>query len=774
MTRFLNVAALALCLGSASFANTDKHESLDVPFELLSGSVSSLDLLIDGNKSFDIISPGGLNYDSGTGTVFFDINGPLFCFEFADDFLDPALRLSVEDANGDIILDAFRLNSPLQYNLGTNEIVMNTPASAACFYDGADDFGLEGQPPLPPLDDGDRIFGDRLEGRSNLLIEFIDVPQFVRVDEVVSYSIRVSNLGNRDVNNVGFQELYPRNPVFFPEGQLISGFYQCVGSNGGQCADATPGTNEPSIRGQNISLPVGGSVRFNVNRAVFSDSQIGGTITLRAGAIAGDMGEIPPAFDAKTINMTVIGEGQTLSAEMVNSAPPVANGSDQAIIEVTALDDNKNPTPDVFVEVVNVDGLSISPASGTTGADGKFTFLANTIGNGQAGSFMPEFGAPDLQNDGVTTVALVEFVAGDPDQIFAATTVDNAIANGTDPGIVQIEILDAFDNPVPGAEVSVQAADSLNFAATSVLTDSNGIAEFSATSVNSGTFNPVFSAAGIVATATSPVSFVPGDPAQLAFVVQPSDTGLGSPISPAVVIEVQDADGNRVSSDNESDITVRLRQNNLNIATLVSFEPVINGQLELGNLIMAIAGQDFSLRASADNIDFGITSAESTLFDVLVDDLAVNLNGFDNAYSQGQTQSGSETVAFTYTNNAGNLTFLFNVFRVFDTVTGQELTPGQYQDMFANVAFGPAGFEDYIRGLSGQSADNVVAPATVMIDVLFELGNNAPIGNFELTIASYDVSDVDPQTVTLEDAIAGVYGAPIATASEIIDLIAAN
>ena len=79
--------------------------------------------------------------------MIFDINGPLFCFEFADDFLDPAVRLSVADANGDIIMDSFRLSSPLQYRLGTSEIAMSTPASAACFFDGGDGFGLEGEPP---------------------------------------------------------------------------------------------------------------------------------------------------------------------------------------------------------------------------------------------------------------------------------------------------------------------------------------------------------------------------------------------------------------------------------------------------------------------------------------------------------------------------------------------------------------------------------------------------------------------------------------------------
>ena len=205
---------------------------------------------------------------------------------------------------------------------------------------------------------------------------------------------------------LGFQELYPpETRLFFPRGPAAERFLPVYWQQtGGQCADAAPEPNDPSIRGQDINLPVGGSVRFNISRAVFADSQIGGTIELLAGAIAGDMGEVPPAFDVETATMTVIGEGQTISAVMMNDPSPIANGVDQAIIEVTALDDNKNPTPDVFVELVNDDGLSISPSSGTTGADGTFTFFASTVGNAQAGSYTPEFGAPDLQTSGVTTI----------------------------------------------------------------------------------------------------------------------------------------------------------------------------------------------------------------------------------------------------------------------------------------------------------------------------------------------------------------------------------
>lgn len=375
MTRFFNISALALCLGTAGFANANPRDSLDVPFELLSGPTTSLNLLIDEGRSFDIISPEGLNYDSATGTVVFDIQGPLTCFEFDDDYSTPGVRLSVNDANGDTILDAFRLNNPLQYRLSTNEIAMSTPDSSACFFKGNDGFGLEGVPPVPPLDDGDQIFGDRLEGRSDLLIEFIDVPEFAHVNDFVSYSIRVSNLGTRDISKVGFQEIYPRNPAFFPEGQLQSGLYQCIGSNGGQCADAAPGLKDASIRGQNISLPAGGSVQFNITRAIFAESQVGGTIELLAAAIAADMGEVPPAFDAKSAYITVLGQSHQVEFFTQPSDVVVGEAIDPPVV-IRVVDEFGNP--------VITDNSSVITLQLRLGGQGQAIFPDKTVINGIA------------------------------------------------------------------------------------------------------------------------------------------------------------------------------------------------------------------------------------------------------------------------------------------------------------------------------------------------------------------------------------------------------
>jgi len=614
---FLTGLGLALSL-SCAVAQTSGNSSAPQDEQAFSGIIGSLDLLLNESKTFDIISPDGVSYDSDGGFILFDVDGPLTCFNLIEQPVGQALSVISMDGNDHAILEGLRLADPLEYRLFSGQIAMKVPLTGACFYKSDQGFGLNGNTPVVPIDDGDQIFSDRLEGRSDLLIEFIGAPQFVRPSEVVNYTIRLSNNGTLNANAVGFQELYPSNATLFPGGQLQSGFYFCSASSGAQC----PSQSEDGyIRAQDISIPPGGSVQFAVTRPVRASSTIGSTIELNAAAVDASSEGRLASWDAKTHIMTVVGEGQTIAAEVTNAVAPVANGDDTAEIRVTALDSFKNATPNVLVQLTNADGLIIQPASGVTGPDGSVTFTATTSGLAQAGTFQPQFLAPNLGPSGVSTQVDVNFVAGSPSQISAETLVDNVTANGISVATVAVEILDAWDNPVPSTSVAVDNADGLQFAQSSVATNSDGIASFVASTVEAGVYSPVFGHADILDTVASPVTFVPGNPNKLAFLVQPTTTALGAAISPAVVIEVQDAQGNRVFDDNQSQITVRLFQGATQIGTpLVSFEAVSTGQITLADLVMNQGGQDFFLRASADNVNFGISSSNSTTFEVTFPD----------------------------------------------------------------------------------------------------------------------------------------------------------
>ncbi|RFF32405.1 carboxypeptidase-like regulatory domain-containing protein, partial [Wenzhouxiangella sediminis] len=136
------------------------------------------------------------------------------------------------------------------------------------------------------------------------------------------------------------------------------------------------------------------------------------------------------------------------------------------------------------------------------------------------------------------------------------------------------------------------------------------------------------------------------------------------------------------------------------------------------------------------------------------DELQVSLAGLSGSYFQGDAQTGSEQAQFTFVDNGGgNIGQIFNVFLLLDD-TGTPVASPVYDQFFAGFTSNPA---DYIRGLSGTSPANVVAPQTVDVDLLFGLQPEAPVGDYSIQLTSYDVTGVDPNDVSLTNALAGDY-----------------
>ncbi|MBB6087911.1 Ig-like domain repeat protein [Wenzhouxiangella marina] len=105
-------------------------------------------------------------------------------------------------------------------------------------------------------------------------------------------------------------------------------------------------------------------------------------------------------------------------------------------------------------------------------------------------------------------------------------------------------------------------------------------------------------------------------PTQLAFFVQPTDTTVNQSISPAVVVEVQDASGTLVSLDNSTIIQLSLASDPSGVATLggtVSAQ-VSGGQATFANLSIDQVGTGFSLLAE-DSLA-ALSPDTSVLFDI--------------------------------------------------------------------------------------------------------------------------------------------------------------
>ena len=98
-------------------------------------------------------------------------------------------------------------------------------------------------------------------------------------------------------------------------------------------------------------------------------------------------------------------------------------------------------------------------------------------------------------------------------------------------------------------------------------------------------------------------SIVAGAPAELVFIVQPSDTSSAVPIAPAVEVQVQDAFGNPVVADNSTEIMLTLSGGTAG-ALLAGGGPVTvsSGVAEFNGLTVDLAGAGYQLQASASGL----------------------------------------------------------------------------------------------------------------------------------------------------------------------------
>lgn len=123
---------------------------------------------------------------------------------------------------------------------------------------------------------------------------------------------------------------------------------------------------------------------------------------------------------------------------------------------------------------------------------------------------------------------------------------------------------------------------------------------------------------GSLATGTSNTfNIIPGDPVSLAFVVQPSDAAVDASLDPAVIVEVLDAGGDRVTWDNSSEIELSLTGGSGGTLSGGSAVTVTDGIAEFGSLSVDLEGTDYLLEA-VDNAG-ALTPANSVLFDIFVD-----------------------------------------------------------------------------------------------------------------------------------------------------------
>src|SRR5439155_1743797 len=195
----------------------------------------------------------------------------------------------------------------------------------------------------------------------------------------------------------------------------------------------------------------------------------------------------------------------------------------------------------------------------------------------------------------------------------------NAVAGAANSPATQVAVQDAQGNTVTTATISITLAIGTNpasgtLAGTKTVAAVNGVATFSTLSLNVvGTgYTLTAAATGLTGATSTAFNIGVGAAAKLVFSVQPSNSGAGAAITPAVQVTVQDAQGNPVTTATTS-FTFAIGTNPAS-GTLAYTTPVaaVNGVATFSNLSMDVAGTGYTLTASAT----GLTGVTSSAFNI--------------------------------------------------------------------------------------------------------------------------------------------------------------
>ena len=168
-----------------------------------------------------------------------------------------------------------------------------------------------------------------------------------------------------------------------------------------------------------------------------------------------------------------------------------------------------------------------------------------------------------------------------------------------------VKVTDSANNPVNGAVVSITSSPAAVTASSS--TTAGGVAQFSGVSFPSGgTYTLTAKTSNSVSATSLPVVIDPLPPSQLAFAAQPSVAVAGTAISPAVVVQVLDANGNIVQY---ASTTVNLFSQATNV--FVGTANAVNGVATFSNVVLQVAGPTSLIARSP-----GLTGANSSSFTV--------------------------------------------------------------------------------------------------------------------------------------------------------------
>lgn len=335
-------------------------------------------------------------------------------------------------------------------------------------------------------------------------------------------------------------------------------------------------------------------------------------------------------------------------------------------------------------------------------------------------------------------------------------------------------IVDAFNNTVTSATNSVTVALGAGtgtagavLGGTKTVTAVAGIATFSTLTVNkAGTgYQLVASASGLTSATTTAFSVVAGAAAKLAFSVQPVNANVGSAISPAVQLTVQDAAGNTVTTSTAS-VTVAIASGTGASGAILggtTTRAAVSGVATFDNLTIDRAGTAFALAATAS----GLTAAQSSTFDVVA---SPTLSFTTQPTSTTAGAAIAPAIQVTLRDATGNIATSATTQVTLTLATGTGTSGATLLGtLTATPVNGVATFSNVSLDLVGTGYQLVATAAsfTSATSTAFSITAGAPAS---LGVSTYPTTMTSGQSATIQVVVRDAHGNTVTTATNSITL----
>lgn len=525
--------------------------------------------------------------------------------------------------------------------------------------------------------------------------------------------------------------------------------------------------SSPQTAGQDFSITITAEDEFG-NRA----TGYAGTAALSttAGTITPNSATFGSGQATLNVSVSDAGTGQSISATdnaitgTSNTFDVQTGGVDADLSGVTA--DPLTQTAGVSSEVTVVlrdgsgnavsglndadFGIALSSANavaGTiaeTGTPGTYAF---TVTNTVAETFTVTVTASGVTLSDVPSITFEPDIASQLNQDSGNGQTGTVTQSLADPFTVQL--LDQFNNPVPGVSV--------NFAITTVPTDANGQALSVASPLTdqNGTASTILTLGDRPGTYTveatsgalGPVTFTAtaeiGEATLMSVTQQPTQTTAGAAITPAPAVEVTDDAGNPVEGIN---VTVSLNGASFTTGSTASALTDASGIAAFANLVTEAAGTGYTLTFNADAP--GVSDVQSNSFDVVAASAdPANTTADVPAGTAGNPTTITITVKDEFNNpvsgEAGNLSVTVSGDNSATPAVSETGTPGVY-----NASYTPtiAGSDEIAVTLGGVAISN--SPQTSIVTTSDVSAVNSTVAANPATLQAGNSSTV---TVELRD-----------------------